>query len=232
MRSARWRELGRRQALVLLVTGLLVEGPGRWLLRPHMHDLLPGTVSFNLPLRLGIEAGFVAVFLIAASLCGGLAASGARLRHWGRLDWWLLGVVGAIELVVVLVLTSRRWGQLPGPGGIGWLAGWILSESLFGFNQETGFRGLVMTGLLRLWGPFPAVVLNSLLFTFGPLHGGGHLADWLANPAQHAPMIVAVAVSGLFFSCVRYATDNVVLAGILHGLVNGLLNGSALALRG
>ena len=45
-------------------------------------------------------------------------------------------------------------------------------------------------------------------------------------------MIVAVAVSGLFFSCVRYATDNVVLAGILHGLVNGLLNGSALALRG
>lgn len=217
---------------MLLVAGLFLEGPGRWLLRPHVHDLLPGTVLFNLPIRLGIEAGFVAFFLITTSLCGGLAASGVRLRQWGRRDWLLLGVVGAIELVVVLVLTARRWGQLPGPGGAGWLASWILSEAMFGFNQETGFRGLMMTGLLRLWGPLPAIVLNSLLFTFGPLHGGGHLADWLASPAQHAPMIVAVLVSGLFFSCVRYRTDNVLLVGILHGLVNGLLNGSALALRG
>jgi len=223
--SAHWQQLGRRQALLLLLIGLLLEGPGRWLLRPHVHDLLPQTPSFDLRLRLAVEGGFVAIFLVAASMAGGLAASGMRVRHWSRLEWLLLGVVGGIE-------TAGRWGQLPGPGGILGLVAWILSESLFGFNQETGFRGLLMTGLLRLSGPFPAIVLNSLLFTFGPLHGGGHLADWFAHPAQHVPMIVAVAVSGLFFSCVRYVTDNVLLVGILHGLVNGLLNGSALALRG
>ena len=109
--------------------------------------------------------------------------------------------------------------------------GWALGEFLFGFNQETGFRGLIMTGLLRLGGWKPAVALNTLLFLVGPLHGLGPLESWQQHPVAMGGYAAGVLVCGLSFSWLRYRTDNVVLCAVLHGIINGPMNGAALVLR-
>jgi membrane protease YdiL (CAAX protease family) len=44
-------------------------------------------------------------------------------------------------------------------------------------------------------------------------------------------MFAGVVATGLFFSWLRYRSDNIILCGVLHGLVNGFLNGAAFARR-
>ena len=102
---------------------------------------------------------------------------------------------------------------------------------MFGFNQETGFRGIMMTGLLRIGGWKWAFAINTLLFLVGPLHGPGLLESLGNNPGAAAGYMVGVIVNGLAFSWIRYRTDNVILVAILHGIINCFLNGSGLVLR-
>jgi membrane protease YdiL (CAAX protease family) len=51
------------------------------------------------------------------------------------------------------------------------------------------------------------------------------------NPQGAAWMLAGVLATGLFFSWLRYRSDNLVLCGVLHGIVNGFLNGAGLAGR-
>ena len=102
---------------------------------------------------------------------------------------------------------------------------------MFGFNQETGFRGIMMSGLLRLKGWKFAFTINTLFFLIGPLHGPGIL-EWLGeNPGAALGYIAGVIANGLGFSWIRYRTDNVILVAVLHGMINCFMNGSALVLR-
>jgi membrane protease YdiL (CAAX protease family) len=108
---------------------------------------------------------------------------------------------------------------------------WAFSEFMFGFNQETGFRAIMMTGLLRIRGWKWAFAINTLLFLIGPLHGPGIL-EWLgSNQSAAIGYMAGVIVNGLAFSWIRYRTDNVILVTILHGIINGFMNGSGLVLR-
>ena len=218
---------------MLVVAGLVLEVPVRWVVRPHVHDLVPGNPWFDLPLRLGIEAGFV-LFMLVVAFVGKipLPAMGIPFRKWTRWEWGALGIVGAIQLAVVVSIAGARWPQIFSAGLAGQGLAWALGEFLFGVNQETGFRGLLMTGILKLKGFAWATILNTLLFWIGPLHGGAHLLVHIErNPVGFAWLSAGVIVSSLFFSWLRYRTDNVILAGILHGIVNGFLNGATLVLR-
>jgi membrane protease YdiL (CAAX protease family) len=98
-------------------------------------------------------------------------------------------------------------------------------------NQETGFRGLIMTGLLRLRGAPTAYTMSTLLFLVGPLHGPG-LIEWISSsPGAAIGYGVGVIVHGVAYSWVRHRSDNVVLCAILHGIINGSMNGPGLMLR-
>jgi membrane protease YdiL (CAAX protease family) len=222
----------KKQAWLLVGAGLVLELPVRWIVRPDMGDMTLGNPWFNLPLRLSMEIGFVAL-LIAVVLAARIpvAAVGIPRRRWTRWEWIALLVVGSIEMGIVVKVAGARWPQLIAAGVLGRAILWATGEFFFGFNQESGFRGLLMSGLLRLTGPVRATLLNTALFVVGPLHGSGLFTVWATNPVGAAWMYAGIIMTGLFFSWLRYRTDNVILAGVLHGIVNGFLNGSKLSRR-
>jgi len=230
--SSHWQSLSRPQALVLTLAGILLEVPLRWIVRPDIPFMRLGNPWFDLPLRIGIEAGMIAfLILVALAIRAPLSAVGLPKRKWTGWEWRAMAIVGAIELVVVITIVGDRWPRIWAAGLMGSGLLWAFSEFMFGVNQETGSRGLIMSGLLRLGGYKWAVVLNTLVFLAGPLHGPGLIRMVGNNPAGAAGLLAGVVVSSLFFSWLRYRSDNVVLCGILHGIVNGFMNGAAFVLR-
>jgi membrane protease YdiL (CAAX protease family) len=140
-------------------------------------------------------------------------------------------IVGAIEMAVVISVAGGRWPRLVEAGVMRGALGWAFGEFWFGFNQEFVFRGPLMSGMMRLSTPFVATALNTVAFLAGPLHGPGLLRMLPVNPGGAAGMLAGVVATGLFFSWLRYRTDNLLLCSALHGIVNGFLNGSGLAGR-
>lgn len=230
--STNWRLMSARQAAALLACGLALEFPIRLWVRPDMSDLVPGNPWFDPWLRLSIEGGMVVAFLLIPLLLRvPLDVAGVPLRRWTRWEWFALLIIGGGELIVLVALAGSRWVRLWEAGAVAQALPWVVGEFLFGMNQETGFRGLIMTGLLRLRGARSAYVLNTLFFLVGPLHGPG-LVEWLtSSPGAALGYACGVIVHGVAYSWVRHRTDNVVLCAILHGIINGLMNGPGLALR-
>jgi membrane protease YdiL (CAAX protease family) len=230
--SKNWDSLTLKQGWILLITGVVLELPVRWIVRPDMHDLLPGNFWFNLPLRLFIESGMIALFIgLPLMMRRPLKTVGIPQRRWTRWEWAALAIVGFGELIVVIIFAGSRWPRIWSTGLMGEGLIWAFSEFMFGFNQETGFRGIMMTGLLRIRGWKWAFAINTLLFLISPLHGPGILG-WLgSNPGAAIGYMAGVIVNGLAFSWIRYRTDNVILVAILHGIINGFMNGSGLVLR-
>lgn len=227
-----WKTLQAWQAWGLIAAGLLLELPVRWVIRPDMPYLRPGNPWFNLPLRIAVEIGLVlAVLIVGALLRVRPSQFGAVFRRWTRWEWIAFLVVGSIELAVVISVAGGRWPRLAHAGVLGGGLAWAFGEFWFGFNQEFVFRGPLMSGLMRLSTPLWAILLNTVVFLVGPLHGPGLLRMFPTNPGGAAGMLAGVVATGLFFSWLRYRTDNLVLCGVLHGIVNGFLNGAALAGR-
>jgi membrane protease YdiL (CAAX protease family) len=158
-------------------------------------------------------------------------ALGIPRRAWTRWEWITFAVVGVIELTIVISVAGQRWPKLFAAGVLGRALLWAFAEFFFGFNQEFVFRGVMMSGLLRFVTPLWATLLNTLLFLIGPLHGPGLLALAGKNPNAAAWLFAGIVATGLFFSWLRYRSDNVILCGVLHGLVNGFRNGAAFARR-
>ena len=230
--STRWEALTTDQAWQVLGVGLALEFPVRWIVRPTMAHLRPESPWFDLPLRVGIESAMILLPLGLAALARvPLPALGVPARRWTRWEWGALAVIAAGELAVVLAIAGHRWPRIWAADLAGEGLAWASGEFLFGFNQETGFRGLIMTGLMRLVGWRQAAAWNTLLFLIGPLHGLDPLASWQQHPLATGGYALGVVACGLCFSWLRYRTDNVVLCAILHGLINGPMNGAALVLR-
>lgn len=230
--STHWNTLTRTQAIVLVIFGLVLELPIRWLVRPDIPYMFPGNPWFNLPLRILIEAGFVLLlFPLAWSLKISLPTLGMTIRRWTCWEWIAFAIVGTIELGIVIMVAGERWPKLAASGVLGRALLWAFAEFLFGANQETSFRGILMTGLMRLTGPVWATILNTTVFLVGPIHGPGLLVLAAKNPTGAAWMLAGIVMTSLFFSWLRYRTDNLILCGALHGIVNGFLNGAAFARR-
>lgn len=230
--TAHWKTLQPWQAWSLVGVGLILELPVRWVIRPDMPYLRPENPWFNLPLRIGLEIGLVVAVLIAGALLRVRPPQfGAVLRRWTRSEWVAFLIVGSIEMTVVISVAGGRWLRLSEAGVLAGGLGWAFGEFWFGFNQEFVFRGPLMSGLMRLFTPFIATLLNTGVFLVGPLHGPGLLRMLPDNPEGAAWMLAGVVATGLFFSWLRFRTDNLVLCGVLHGIVNGFLNGAGLAGR-
>lgn len=230
--SKHWQGLSRWQAWGLIVLGFALELPVRWIVRPDMPYLRPGNPWFDLRLRIAIELGFVLIVIVVAAASRIRPSSwGFNLRRWTRWEWIAFAVVGTIEVVVVILVAGARWPRLAHAGVLLPALAWAFGEFWFGFNQEWVFRGPLMSGLLKLTTPLSAIMLNTVVFLVGPLHGPGLLRMLPTNPTGAAWMFAGVVATGLFFSWLRYRTDNLILCGVLHGIVNGFLNGAGLAGR-
>jgi membrane protease YdiL (CAAX protease family) len=223
--STHWNQLTVKQAWIFIIVAFVLEIPIRWLVRPGMQDLILGNFWLNLPLRLVIETLMIAVFIVTPLMLGAsLKTVGIPLRRWTRWEWTAFTIIGTVILIIVVSIAGSRWPRIWTAGLIGEGLLWVFSEFMFGFNQETGFRGIMMSGLLRLKGWKFAFTINTLFFLIGPLHGPGMLL--IAGG-----YIAGVIANGLGFSWIRYRTDNVILVAVLHGMINCFLNGSALVLR-
>jgi membrane protease YdiL (CAAX protease family) len=230
--STHWNQLTVKQAWIFIIVAFVLEIPIRWLVRPGMQDLILGNFWLNLPLRLVIETLMIAVFIVTPLMLGAsLKTVGIPLRRWTRWEWTAFTIIGTVILIIVVSIAGSRWPRIWTAGLIGEGLLWVFSEFMFGFNQETGFRGIMMSGLLRLKGWKFAFTINTLFFLIGPLHGPGMLEWLISNPLIAGGYIAGVIANGLGFSWIRYRTDNVILVAVLHGMINCFLNGSALVLR-
>ncbi len=230
--SQNWNSISKRQAIILILVGLLLELPVRWIVRPDIPYMYPGNPWFNLPLRIFIEIGFVLLlFPLAWSMKISMPVLGIAWRRWTRWEWVAFAVVGTIEMIIVIMVAGERWPKLFEAGVLGGALLWAFVEFFFGFNQESSFRGILMTGIMRFTSPIWATILNTLVFLVGPIHGPGLLSLAAKNPTGAAWMLAGIVMTGLFFSWLRYRTDNLILCGTLHGIVNGFLNGAAFARR-
>jgi len=226
--STHWQSLTKRQALWLVVGALILELPIRWIVRPDIPYMVPGNFWFNPFLRIAVEAAMILAFVgFALALKAPLPAVGIPLRKWTRWEWGALAVIGTVELIVVILLVGHRWPKIWAAGLMGPALLWVASEFLFGVNQETGFRGMMMSGLLPLTGWKWAYALNTLVFLLGPIH---FPHNW-SNPGLVIGYSIGVIVHGLAFSWIRHRSDNVVLCGLLHGIINGFMNSAGFVLR-
>ncbi len=123
---------------------------------------------------------------IAWSLKIPLPLLGIARRRWTRWEWIAFAIVGAIELFIVILVAGQRWPKLVAVGVIGRALLWAFAEFFFGVNQESSYRGILITGLMRVAGPFWATVLNTVLFLVGSIHGPGLLALGSTNPSGAA----------------------------------------------
>ena len=230
--TSHWQILTKNQAWILIASALLLEIPIRWIVRPDIPFMFPGNPWFNLPLRIAVEAGMILILLIVAYLARvPLKSTGLSWRRWTRWEVVAFVIVGSIQLLIVILVAGERWPRIFTAGILGHGLLWAFAEFLFGFNQESGFRGLLMTGLLRLRGFYPAVLINTFFFLVGPIHGPGLVGLFQRNVEGALWMMAGIIMTGLFFSWLRYRTDNLILVGSLHGIVNGFLNGAAFTLR-
>ena len=230
--SEHWKNLTNKQAWLLIIAGFLLEIPIRWIIRPDMGQLVPGNFWFNLPLRLIMDGGMLAFFFaLPFFMKTSFKNIGIPLRRWTKWEWIALLIIGSAELIIVISVSGGRWGRILELGILGPALIWSVSEFMFGMNQETGFRGIMMTGILKIKGWKWATLINTLFFLIGPLHGPGILRMFENYPGAALGYTAGVIVNGLAFSWIRYKTDNVLLVAILHGIINGFLNGAGLVLR-
>ena len=86
----------------------------------------------------------------------------------------------------------------------------------FGFYQEVVYRGMLQSGLERLMGAVPAVLVANVLFTFGPLH-------WYYVISKDMPMLGAVFAIGLYFGALYQRSRNLWLPGVFHAIGNAYM---------
>ncbi len=172
-----------------------------------------------------LPAGLYAGFVFAATLATALTLAWAQRwwepftwAHWGlrltRPAWrevaigFAAGVLMQAAVAVALYLTgSATWQRDPAVPLQAWLvtAGWWLFVfAAVGWYEEALFRGYLYTAVAQAWGPWPGLVLSSLVFAllhgdnpaFGPraFLGIGALAGFLVLLRRGTPSDLALPI--------------------------------------
>jgi membrane protease YdiL (CAAX protease family) len=135
--------------------------------------LLAHTWSWLIPF-VGIPVGY----LLASRQAFGALGYHRRLG----LNWYARGfALGALWRLVDVAANYWWVFRLSSPGRPASLAGTLLSALVVvPLLEETFFRGYLQPGLAARWGPFVAVLVQTLLFAFHPLHA---VQGWSALPS-------------------------------------------------
>ena len=166
--------------------------------------LLIGENRSDSALVINVSFAFVAASLLLSSWLFGPARHGVSIASLGlkiptRPGAWLLPILVWAAVLTFnglygVVVTEMGWDSLEPPDlpfdtfGAGSLAITGLLVIVLGpFAEEVFFRGFVMAGLARRWGPAVGIVASSLLFSLAhgsvalivPIFVAGALLGWL-----------------------------------------------------
>ena len=181
-----------------------------------------------------VSFAFIAASLLLSSWLFGparhgvsIASLGLRIRERPGASAWFLpmlvwAAVLAFNALYVAVVTALGWDALEPPDlpfdtySAGSLAITGLMVIVLGpFAEEVFFRGFIMAGLVRRWGPVVGIFASSLLFSLAhgnvaliiPIFVAGALLGWLyfrtgslwgsifAHMAQNAAAFTATIVT-------------------------------------
>lgn len=208
-RSTAWR-------LVLLFVGLeFVIGP-RLTLFSWLHIAQP-------PAWVRIPALLILALVLLTTVARA-RLSDVGLRRWR--DWPRSQHIGVAVLFVVtnavfcLVFAARLRMVVTGPSFSTHLWTVLLPYFVWGFYQELVYRGILQTALAQYMKQALAIVVSTVLFTFGPLHW-----YYVAHPATALMSFAATFCTGLAFAVVFALSKNLWLVGMLHGLGNVYTDG-------
>lgn len=211
-----------KSPLVLLVLwGLLLEFPVRYLLSPDPWIHSSDHWYFDQPSRVLLELGFVLLAVIPFFFV-------KELKKLLSVQWTrqhrLFFAVGIAGSVLIFGLQQLEDIQLIQQASLfHYVPLWFITGIIVGFGQELTFRGLIYTGLSEKYGVKPAVILSTLCFALGSIHSA-RLYHYLMNDYVFETLLLLVifVLAGLFFVWVRIKTDNILIPAIIHGAGNAI----------
>jgi membrane protease YdiL (CAAX protease family) len=222
--------LSKATARSLLVWGLVLEIPVRYLIFPDPWLHAADHWYFSQPGRLLLEIGLVAAALAPFVLVTELRALVSARLDRRQIAYLVIGIPLSIGVFVStewselqVINDSSLWSRVPL---------WFVTGVFMGVGQELTFRGLILTGMESLWSRRFAVVGSTALFVVGPLHGPRMYAYAIAGFTAEAAALFGVFTGvGLLFAWVRIRTDHVLVPALLHGFGNAVTWGTVFVVK-
>lgn len=218
--NSTYRKIEKPAALII-IWGLILEFPVRYLVSPDpwIHD--SGHWYFVQPSRLLIESGFVLLALLPFFFIDEL--KNLLTIKWTKKNrlFLILGIIGSIllfglqQLEEISVITEGNLGGL--------VPLWFATGMLVGFGQELTFRGLIYSGLEKSYGEKWAIVISTLCFALGSIHSV-RVYTYFANDYIFESLLLLgiFILAGFFFVWVRIETKNILIPSIIHGIGNAI----------
>lgn len=210
----------KRTAAFMLIAFVLFEGPVRMLIATDPWLVDGSHWYFDQPLRLFLEALFVAGAgaVIWRAGYGRLLFHRVGRTHYVPLLFWCGLIAGLFTFA-----RSEEWIPLVQPAVIGITLLWLASGMLIGIGQELTFRGLLFTGLgaylSRPW----VWALSIFIFVVAPLHSY-RMVIYALDGREGRALFLAVVylIAGFLFTWLRARTQSLIVPGLIHALVNAL----------
>ncbi|MBD8525606.1 CPBP family intramembrane glutamic endopeptidase [Pseudomarimonas arenosa] len=169
----------------------------------------------------GPRVGLLLSLLTAAAFLQlswmGLSSAAMGWKPWSR---WsseerLFLLQALMTLALVLTLSGPSLSPAMRSQGLFGLVLAVATGFVWGLLQEWVYRGWLQTALQTRLGPWAALLLANLLFTFGPLHGA--LYRWGSPEPVAFATFAAIFAIGLLFGWLYQRSGNLWLPAILHG---------------
>lgn len=206
---------------LIIIWGLILEFPVRYLVSPDPWIHSPGNWYFDQPSRVLIEWSFVLIATVPFFL----------MKEWRNLLtikrtkdnqlFLVLGILGSVlffglqQWEEINVIRQENLGQ--------YVPLWLVTGLAVGFGQELTFRGLIYTALFRKYGIIWAVVISTLCFALGSIHSVRLYTYFENNYILETLLLLGIFIlAGLFFVWVRIKTNNILIPAIIHGIGNAI----------
>lgn len=171
----------------------------------------------------------VLLLLLMLRRFGWLRAAG--VTEPARWRPWLLALPAtAYSLIVSQVALFRGMGlRIPGPVHAGSVA---LNMMVDGGFQEIAFRGVLLYGLIRVWGGSKRGIVQSVLVS-AALFGGLHMLNVAARGRELPQTLLQIAdtlLSGVYYAALVLSGGSIWPVVLWHGLLNAAASARAVGI--
>jgi len=213
--------LNKKTFILILVWGLILEFPIRYFVSPDPWIHKIDHWYFLQPDRLLYEIGFVLLAILPFLLYKELKALLYIKKTKKNLLFLVLGV-----LIPILIFTFQQWEEVSilQTNSLWHRAPiWFATGMIIGIGQELTFRGLIFTGINKIYGLKSAVIISTLCFAFGSIHSPRMYAYFINGYVFEALLLLFIFIlTGLFFVWLRVRTNNIIIPAIAHGIGNAI----------
>jgi membrane protease YdiL (CAAX protease family) len=205
----------------MLIWGLILEFPVRYFVAPDPWIHRSSNWYFDQPSRILVELFFVLLAFVPFFLIKDL--KNLLVIKWTKDNqlFLFLGILGS-----VLVFGLQQWEEITviqQENLVQYIPLWFITGIAVGFGQELTFRGLIYSGLFKIYGTKWAVVLSTLCFVLGAIHSVRLYAYFTNDYIFETFLLLGIfTLAGLFFVWVRIQTNNIIIPSIIHGIGNAV----------